>query len=105
MMCSTTPTTISEVIKSFCQELVPVGIPIYLKVTTAAGPRVSDCFVNIERHLATNGGSMYVGRQIWEWPRALLEAEFHAVWKDKSGTLIVITPLGNRATIYRMLQR
>jgi hypothetical protein len=67
-----------------------------LKVKAVGGARTDDCFVNIERHLATNGGSMCVGWQIWEWPRVLVEAEFHAVWKDKTGTLIDITPKQDR---------
>jgi hypothetical protein len=88
----TTPMKISEEITSLCQELVPGGVPIYLQVTPAPGARVNDCFVNIERHLTANGGAICIGWQIWEWPRVLLEAEFHAVWKDQNGTFVDITP-------------
>ena len=35
---------------------------------------------------------MLCGWQLWEWPRVLVEAEFHAVWLSPQGRMVEITP-------------
>jgi hypothetical protein len=37
-------------------------------------------------------GDQVIGWTIWEWPRVLIEAEFHCVWRQSDGTLLDITP-------------
>jgi len=46
----------------------------------------------VRNQIEAHGGSVCYGWQIWEWPNVLINAEFHAVWKDPSGSLVDITP-------------
>lgn len=54
-----------------------------------------ECFPNVERYIKTNGGNILYGWQIWEWPKVLVEAEFHAIWVSPLGAYIDITPKDN----------
>lgn len=48
----------------------------------------NDCFVTVDRQVASNGGAPVFGWAIWEIPGVLIEAEFHAVWQQPEGTLL-----------------
>lgn len=77
-------------VRQFCSEVVP----------GAAGERVAcdpewsaadlDCFVTVQQRVASAGGACVLGWAIWEWPRVLIEAEFHAVWRSPTGALVDI---------------
>lgn len=45
-----------------------------------------------------DGGAIVFGWTIWEWPKVMLTAEFHAVWESPDGDLIDITPKPQRET-------
>lgn len=66
--------------------------PTYLDIEVADGCQPGECFENVRRHVDRNGGSAQFGWLIWEWPGALIEAEFHAVWRNEDDVLIDITP-------------
>jgi hypothetical protein len=91
-MQATTPRKISEPIIALCRELVRNPEPRYIRVTPVAGADVDDCFPVIERQVQRQGGSTCYGWQIWEWHGIMIEAEFHAVWKDAHDELHDITP-------------
>lgn len=95
------PTSVHPAIDALCRKIVAVPQPLFLMVEPAPGADVDDCFGVVERHVRELGGSVIVGWQIWEWPRVLVEAEFHAVWKDLQGVLHDITP--KRIPIERIL--
>ena len=88
----TTPTQISAEIEHFCDEIVPDEKPIFVPVERELNSRVDNCFFNVPEKVALNGGSMQHGWIIWETPRILLDAEFHAVWRSPTNSLIDISP-------------
>lgn len=52
-----------------------------------------DCFTNVDKATQKGGGNIVYGWQIWETlPGVMMEAEFHAAWKDASGVMHDVTP-------------
>jgi len=52
-----------------------------------------DCFINVDKAIQQGGGEIVYGWQIWETlPGVMMEAEFHAVWKNPDGTMYDVTP-------------
>ena len=91
-MSVTTPKEISAPILGLCRELVQKPTPVFLDVTPAASAIVNDCFPVVERQVRAHGGAICYGWQVWEWPKVMIEAEFHAVWRDEHGRLHDLTP-------------
>jgi len=87
-----TPRRISSAIEIFSRELVEDPDLQLLPVTPAPNSQANDCFAVVERQVRQCGGSICYGWQIWEWPGVMIEAEFHAVWKDPDGNLHDVTP-------------
>jgi hypothetical protein len=87
-----TPSAISTEIRALCSELVPNQEPEFIRVTPIPDADPLDCFVTVARYAEQHGGSVCYGWQIWEWPRVMVEAEFHAVWLDSDGRFHDITP-------------
>jgi hypothetical protein len=50
------------------------------------------CSDGVAEKIKADGGEAAFGWTIWEWPRALLTAEFHCVWKSPQNELLDITP-------------
>ena len=92
MTFSNTPQEITEDITAFCKKIVPDGQPEFLAVNAVLGAKALDCFPVVDEHVRGNGGASCYGWRIWEWPGVLLEAEFHAVWRDPAGQLHDISP-------------
>jgi hypothetical protein len=88
----TRPSAITDEIRTFCNEISPAGTPQYVDVRSAPRAQLYQCFVNVERYAAENGGSICYGWNVMEWPGVLLEAEFHAVWQGSGGELLDVTP-------------
>lgn len=79
-------------VKTLCEQLVPNEKPIYLNVETINGTIEKECYKNVEYMIRNKGGSIQYGWQIWETlPNLMVEAEFHAVWKDGNGVFHDIT--------------
>jgi len=92
-MIHTTPERITERILKFCREKIDQTTkPIFLKLVQVENCRFGDCFGNVERYIKNNGGSIQYGWIIWEVPNLFVEAEFHAVWVNREGEYIDITP-------------
>ena len=91
-MYLTTPRVISDVIMELCRELVNNPKPRFMQVTPVEHAGANDCFPVIEQHVQEYGGSICYGWQIWEWPGEMVQAEFHAVWRDSDGELHDLTP-------------
>lgn len=85
-----TPEKINEKISEF---LISINneCPFYIDVVPEPESLVNECFLNVQRKVELEGGSLIMGWQIWE-AKYLIEAEFHGVWKKPSGELIDITP-------------
>ena len=87
-----TPRDISSAIRDLCSESVPNTDPCYLPVRPLPNIPPLDCFAIVDGHVREHGGSAYYGWQIWEWPEVMVEAEFHAVYRDTEGNLHDISP-------------
>jgi hypothetical protein len=88
----TAPKAITELITKFCEQIAPGSRPVYLPITPAEGAKEANCFPTVAQQVIQHGGEAVIGWQIWEIENVLVEAEFHAVWRDPQGTLQDITP-------------
>jgi hypothetical protein len=92
MYTTTTPPRIAPGVRRLIETLTPGGEARYLAVRPEPGAAVNGCFSNVRAKRARDGGRMLCGWQLWEWPRVLVEAEFHAVWLSPQGRMEEITP-------------
>ena len=81
-------------VRSFCKRLVEDCVPARLAPEPPPGARIQDCFEVVRARVASSGGDMVCGWLIVEWPRVMLEAVYHAVWRDELGSLHDISPQG-----------
>lgn len=80
-------------VQHFCQEVVNGGLPVAIPCAPVAEAQFLDCFHTVEQQVQKFGGCRVLGWAIWEFPRVLIEAEFHAVWqRPEDGALIDISP-------------
>jgi hypothetical protein len=87
------PSSVTKSVLQLSEELVPSGTPMYLNVEPADWAEVNECFSNVSKMVAREGGGMQYGWLIWEaLPDVMIEAEFHAVWVDRKGVYHDITP-------------
>jgi hypothetical protein len=95
MYTTTTPARIDASVRRLIQFVAPGARARYLEVRPESGATVNGCFSNVRAKRARDGGRMLCGWQLWEWPRVLVEAEFHAVWLSPHGEMVEITPKPN----------
>ena len=88
MAATRTPRTINSHIRRLCARLGIGWKPQYLPVIARADSGFLDCFSDVARQVAEHGGAIVCGWQLWEFPRILVEAEFHAVWRRPNGALV-----------------
>lgn len=86
------PKLIKPDVVRFCRTIVPEAVPVYVPVIPIPEGDVNNCFSNVEKNTAQNGGKQIIGWAVWERPSVLIEAEFHSIWLSPSGELIDITP-------------
>ena len=77
----------------FCREVVAGCNPCYVKVRPLSNKPINECFSIVPEHLRSKGGREVIGWNIWSlFQSRWLEAEFHAVWQNRHGALLDITP-------------
>lgn len=86
------PKLIKPSVLAFCRELVTNPQPCYVPVRPLDKVPANECFTIVPQHVAENGGMQIIGWSIWQWPRVLIEAEFHCVWQTTDGQLLDVTP-------------
>jgi hypothetical protein len=86
------PKNTDRLVGRFCHSISPEEKPVFIPVVPLADGEQNDCFVNVEKKMATDGGSQIFGWAIWEWPGVFIEAEFHSVWKSPEGHLVDVSP-------------
>lgn len=91
-MATITPKEITRQILNFCHSIVPDQDPFYVPVQPLACNKIRECYQNVNNVTSIYGGERILGRNIWIRPNILIEAEAHAIWKDKDGTYIDVTP-------------
>lgn len=65
--------------------------PINVAIQPESGAELNNCFNNVTRKVAKDGGSICYGWALLP-QRHILEAEKHAIWKSSDGRYIDITP-------------
>jgi hypothetical protein len=96
MLGTTTPAEISESVLKFCSEIDSTQKPAFLRPQPHRKAMPNECFSNVREQINAKGGSMQLGWLVWETPRIMLEAAFHAVWRSPETTLIDVTPQPDR---------
>lgn len=88
----TTPAEISPKLKALIDELVPGGSPTYVAIKPTEQSALHQCVPTVEHQVMTFGGRALLGWSLWELPSLYIEAEFHCIWEDPSGSLVDVTP-------------
>ena len=87
-----TPIGITEQIEELCSELYDRKKPRYVPVQPDPNSEINECFFNVRAKMEREGGDIQFGWTIWEWPRIMIEAVFHAIWISPNKEQIDITP-------------
>lgn len=85
------PKLLKPYVLSFCRSVNKLP-PTHVPVRPLPNTKADDCFNIVGRQVEGGVGSMVLGWSIWEWPKVMIEAEFHAVWRDPDGNLFDLTP-------------
>lgn len=79
-------------VQEFCHAVCANDAPFYVPVSPDLEAIERECFPNIQRKIAVQGGQIVYGRAIWQCGTFFIEAEHHAVYRTPEGCLIDITP-------------
>lgn len=90
-----TPSDITSLIRRFADQLKDNAIPAFVPVVKDQYGLYGYCSDGVLEKIKHDGGDIAFGWCIWEWPKILFTAEFHAVWMVPSGELVDITPKPN----------
>lgn len=78
----TTPREINDDIISFCST-VSDAVPVYISAEPEAWSRQGCCDMNVKEYIALHGGEVVCGYRIWYNEPRYIEAERHAIWRNK----------------------
>lgn len=79
-------------VQAFSHRVMPGRKPVYVPFQEIPYAQPLNCFFNVRTAQKALGGEAVLGWAIWEWPRVLIEAEFHAVLRLPDGRMIDLTP-------------
>jgi hypothetical protein len=89
------PKIIKPYVRAFCRKVLGTSSPVE-PVFVRHRPAYAEqnmCFPAVAARVAAQGGKMVFGWAIFERPKVLIEAIFHAVWQTPGGDLLDISPL------------
>lgn len=93
---NTVPRSLTPTLLQFCASIAS-GEPVFIPSIPVARSATSFCFDNVARRVRAKGGSIAYGWAIWHLPGLYFEAEHHAVWRNKLGNSIDVSPqMGGR---------
>jgi hypothetical protein len=93
---NTVPRSITPAVLQFCASISSAE-PVFIPSVPITRAVTSFCFENVAQKVRKRGGSIAHGWAIWHLPGLYFEAEHHAVWRNKLGNLIDVSPqLGGR---------
>lgn len=93
---NTVPRSLTPALLEFCATIAPAE-PVFIPSVPIKRAPTSFCFENVARKVREKGGSIAYGWAIWHRPGLYFEAEHHAVWRNKLGNLIDVSPqMGGR---------
>ena len=79
-------------LEELCHNLNPIETSLWVNVVPERWALQNECFPNVRKKIAMDGGSYVNGWTIWQWANMLITAEAHSIWKSEAGDLIDITP-------------
>lgn len=92
-MMTQTPSPTDRQVLDFCRKITNLSKPVLLPIAVDSCSEPLDCFNNVRRKAALEGGRIVYGWAIWMWPKVYIEAEHHAVFEGvDGGEWIDITP-------------
>jgi len=86
----TTPIEITPNIQEFLNRFICA--PVWMDVRPEPYAVPNECFLNVAKKIARDGGFLQHGWVVWYAPGVILEAEFHGVWISPTGEMVDITP-------------
>lgn len=93
---NTVPRSLTPELLQFCASIA-CGEPVFIPSIPIKRAATSFCFDNVAQRVREKAGSIVYGWAIWHLPGLYFEAEHHAVWRNKLGNLIDVSPqLGGR---------
>lgn len=90
------PKKIESYVRQFCDSVVKGGLPAYIAVRPEPWTQLNDCFEVVATKVIQNGGKKVFGWAIWEWPKVMIQAEFHCIWESQQSEWIDISPRENK---------
>jgi hypothetical protein len=99
---TTTPAAISRPILKLCKEVAGNAEARFIPVRTGSQAPALSAFDAVALKIDQEGGSLQPGWAVWEFADALIEAEFHAVWRSPEGELVDIAarPGGEQTILF-----
>lgn len=88
----TTPKILSKDVNCLRDKIDVATAPVFVPIRETLGHTINECFQNVRRKIARDGGSIQYGWMVWELPGKLIEGEFQAVWIAPDGRSVDITP-------------
>ena len=96
MTLNTVPRAVTTGLLQFCASISSAE-PVFVMSIPIQRAATSFCFENVARRVREKGGSIAYGWAIWHLPDLYFEAEHHAVWRNRLGNLIDVSPqMGGR---------
>jgi len=93
---NTIPRSFTPALLQFCAS-ISSAVPVFIPSIPIRRAVTSFCFENVARKVSEKGGSIAYGWAVWHLPGLYFEAEHHAVWRNKVGNLIDVSPqMGGR---------
>lgn len=83
---------IDSSVKAFQRSIPGTERPVFVPVRPRADSIENDCFENVRRQIADEGGGIVHGWLVTTFPGVFLEAIFHAVWRAPGGGLVDVSP-------------
>lgn len=88
---NTVPRSLTPSLLGFCVSIASAE-PVFIPSIPIKRAVTSFCFDNVAQRVTEKGGSIAYGWAIWHMPGLYFEAEHHAVWRNKLGNLIDVSP-------------
>ena len=93
---NTVPRSLTPALLQFCASISSAE-PVFVTSIPMRRAATSFCFDNVAQRVREKGGAIAYGWAIWHQPGLYFEAEHHAVWCNRLGNLIDVSPqMGGR---------
>jgi hypothetical protein len=92
------PKVLHKFVIELCNRIVPEAHPVRVPVVADPDGQFNECFPNVRKKIARDGGGIQHGWTIWERPGLFIDGEFHAVWVGSDGKFLDVSPKADGET-------